>query len=427
VKLRILAENVPPTGYKLIQLEPSPKAKPKLERTQLSATPSSLENDFIRLRVDPKSGCITSLFDKRNQTEALALPVQSEGSPTASPGGLPCGNLLQTFVDKPAQWDAWNIDADFTKQRWDLMQADEVRLVEHTPLRAVIRIWHHFHASRFIQDITMYAGVPRVDVHMQADWHEKHILLKVAFPLSVRNEKATFEIPYGSIERPTTRRTPAEQAQFEVPALRWADLSDASHGFSLLNDSKYGYDAKDNVLRLSLLRSPTFPDPEADQGTHEFTYSLFPHGGTWKEAMTIQQGYALNYPLLVIPTTQHSGLLPPSKSFFAPAENNVVITAVKKAADDNSLIIRYYEWAGKKSTVHLTLSQPATAAWETNLMEGDPTPLDLQTDNIVAIPTSPYEIKTVKVKLLHRLPGGGPEDGGVVSVFRAGWAAERAK
>ncbi len=125
--------------------------------------------------------------------------------------------------------------------------------------------------------------MPRVDVHMQADWHEHHILLKVAFPLSAKNDKATFEIPYGTVERPTTRNTPAEEAQFEVPALRWADLSRlwrrGFHGFSLLNDSKYGYDAKDNVLRLSLLRGPEWPDPNADQGHHEFTYSLYPACG----------------------------------------------------------------------------------------------------------------------------------------------------
>ena len=92
----------------------------------MTATADSLENEFIRLKVDPKTGCITSLFDKRSNTEALALPVQSEGSPAASPDGLPCGNLLQAFVDKPKRWDAWNIDADFVKQHWDLMQADEV-------------------------------------------------------------------------------------------------------------------------------------------------------------------------------------------------------------------------------------------------------------------------------------------------------------
>ena len=409
LRLRVLAKNVPPTGYKLISVLPDETrfgagrlgtgALPGATRV---AAADSLENEFLRLKVDPKTGCITSLFDKRSQTEALALPVQSEGSPATSPDGLPCGNLLQAFVDKPKRWDAWNIDADFVKQHWDLMQADEVKLVENTPLRAVIRVRHHFQNSSFTQDIIMYSGVPRVDVRMQADWHEKHILLKVAVPVSARSDKATFEIPYGSVERPTTRRTPAEQAQFEVPALRWADISDATHGFSLLNDSKYGYDARDNVLRLSLLRSPTWPDPEADQGTHEFTYSLYPHGGTWREAMTVRRGYELNYPLFGVSTTQHAGPLAATKSFFGAAEDNVVITAVKKDGDDNSLIIRYYEWAGKKGNVHIMLPQAAKAAWETNLMEAPQTPIGLDSaGKLVVIPTNPYEIKTVKVQLLQ--------------------------
>jgi alpha-mannosidase len=271
--------------------------------------------------------------------------------------------------------------------------------VEDTPLRAVIRVKHHFQKSSFVQDITMYPEVPRVDVHMQADWHEQHILLKVAFPVSVHSDKATFEIPYGSVERPTTRNTPAEQAQFEVPALRWADISDASHGFSLLNDSKYGYDARDNVLRLSLLRSPTWPDPETDQGQHEFTYSLYPHAGTWREAMTVRQGYELNYPLMAQTTTQHPGPLPGEKSFFATTQDNVIITAIKKAADDDALIVRFYEWVGKKGDVILHLPGKATQAWETNLMEVPTVPLEVAPPGYeLTIPTNPYEIKTVKVK-----------------------------
>jgi len=400
VKLRILAENIPATGYKLIRLLPASEAKAKRAQALLLATAGSLENDFVRLKVDSKTGCITSLVDKRSNKEALALPVQSEGSPAATPDGQPCGNLLQAFVDKPKRWDAWNVDADFVKQHTDLIQADEVKLVEHTPMRAVIRVRHHFQNSSFIQDITMQASVPRVDVHMQVDWHEQHILLKVAFPLSARNDKATFEIPYGSVERPTTRRTLAEQAQFEVPALRWSDISDATHGFSLLNDSKYGYDAKDNVLRLSLLRSPTWPDPETDQGMHEFTYSLYPHSGTWREAMTVRQGYELNYPLFAVTTTQHAGSLPATKSFFSTAEDNVVVTAIKKDADDDSLVVRYYEWAGKKGDVHIQLARAAVAAWETNLMETVQSPIGLDgSHKTLAIPTNPYEIKTVKVQL----------------------------
>jgi alpha-mannosidase len=397
MRVRLLATNIPAMGYKLVRLvqeADSPSAK-----TSLLATPVSLENEFIRVEVDPTTGCITSLSDKRSNTESLALPMQSEGSPAASPGGLPCGNLLQAFVDKPKKWDAWNIDADFVKQHWDLMQADEVKLVENTPLRAVIRVKHHFQKSSFVQDITMYPGVPRVDVHMQADWHEQHILLKVAFPVRAESNKATFEIPYGSVERPTTRNTPAEQAQFEVPALRWADISDAIHGFSLLNDSKYGYDARDNVLRLSLLRSPTWPDPETDQGQHEFTYSLYPHGGTWREAMTVHQGYELNYPLMTQTTTQHYGSLMPEKSFLGTTQDNVIITAIKKAADDDALIVRFYEWAGKKGDVVLQLPWPATQAWETNLMEVAQNPLPLDASRTaLTVPTNPYEIKTVKVK-----------------------------
>jgi alpha-mannosidase len=398
-RMRLVATNVPANGYQLIKLHQQKAQVWNGPPSYLIATPNSLENEFLRLQVDPKTGCITSLFDKRSKTEALAPAVAGVGAPANLPGGKPCGNLLQAFVDKPKQWDAWNVDADFIEHHTDILQADEVKLIESTPLRAVIRVTHKWQNSSFVQDIALYAGMPRIDVNMQADWHEKHILLKVAFPLSAGSDKATFEIPYGTVERPTTRNTPAEQAQFEVPALRWADLSDATHGFSLLNDSKYGYDARDSVLRLSLLRGPEYPDPNADQGHHEFTYSLYPHAGTWREALTVRQGYEVNYPLLATTTTRHPGTLLPSQSFFATQEDNVVITAIKKDADDSALIVRFYEWAGKKGDVHLTLPQAATAAWQTNLMEVSPTPLSLDAaGRVVTVPTNPYEIKTVNVQ-----------------------------
>ena len=401
IRVRFLAEDVPAMGYKLYSLDTNLTIRGVgearlMQGYPLTATDHSLENQFLRVTIDPPTGCITSLFDKRSNTEALAPAVQGVGAPATLSDGKPCGNLLQAFVDKPKKWDAWNVDADFIEHHTDLLQAEEVKLVDNSPLKAVIRVRHKWQNSEFTQDITMYPGVPRVDVHMQADWHEKHILLKVAFPLNVRSDKATFEIPYGTVERPTTRNTPAERAQFEVPALRWGDISDATHGFSLLNDSKYGYDAKDNVLRLSLLRAPEWPDPNADQGHHEFTYSLYPHAGTWREALTIQQGYNLNCPLLTAVITPHPGTLPPHKSFFSTKEDNVVITAVKQAADGSGTIVRFYEWAGKKGDVHLTLPQMATAAWQTNLMEQPEGTLNVAGSE-VTVPTGAYEIKTVKV------------------------------
>ncbi len=401
--IRFRADEIPALGYKTFTVKEFAKDAIRVIaeiQSPYRQSADHLENEFLDVRIDPQTGCITSLFDKRSNTESLAPAVQSEGSP-ANLNGKPCGNLLQAFVDKPKEWDAWNVDADFTKQHTDLIQADSVKLVEDTPIRAVVRVEKHTQTSKLIQDITLskFPAVPRLDVKMTADWNEKHVLLKVAFPVSVTSDRATFEIPYGSIERPTTRRTPEEQAKFEVPALRWADLSDAKHGLSLLNDSKYGYDAKDNVLRLSLLRAPTWPDPHADEGHHEFTYSLYPHGGTWKEAMTVRQGYELNYPLLAVPMQAHAGTLPPQQSFVSSTADNVVITAVKQAEDDNSLIIRFYEWAGKSGNVGIKLPKPAKAAFDVNLMEKSEQPLTLSSGGSeVTIPTKPYEIRSVRVE-----------------------------
>ncbi|HEX3820854.1 MAG TPA: glycoside hydrolase family 38 C-terminal domain-containing protein [Candidatus Sulfotelmatobacter sp.] len=358
----------------------------------LKASPDTLENEFIRLKIDPQTGCMTSLFDKRSGMESLAPPETDTGGPKTSI----CGNLLQTFVDQPKQWDAWNIDADFEKQHWDLDKADEVNLVESGPLRAIIRVKNHFQNSTFVRDIMLYAGVPRVDVNMQVEWHEKHILLKVAFPLSAHSDKATYEIPFGSVERPTTRKTPAEQAQFEVPAQRWADISDSTHGFSLLNDCKYGYDGKGNVLRLSLLRSPEYPDPHADQGHHEFTYSLYPHSGSWKDALTIRRGYELNYKLIALPVEKHAGTLPAEHAFLQTNADNIIVSSMKKAEDENALVVRFYEWAGKQGEVTLELPQGAQSASETNLMEKAEGSIPVRNDAIT-VSTKPYEIKTVRV------------------------------
>src|SRR5258708_1653643 len=368
----LLLTSTPPLGYQTYFVRAATKASPV--HSPVKADSHSLENEFIRLKVDSKSGCMISLFDKRSGTESLA-PAETD---TGGPKNATCGNLLQTFVYKPKQADPWNIDPKSNEKQSAPDKADEGELAESGPIRAIIRIKNHFQNSTFVRDITMYAGVPRVDVKMQVEWHEKHILLKVAFPVSAHSDKATFEIPFGSVERPTTRNTPAEKAQFEVPAQRWADISDATQGFSLLNDCKYGYDAKGNVLRLSLLRSPEWPDPHADEGAHEFTYSLYPHGGTWRDALTVHRGYELNYKLVAMPADRHQGALSPEHSFLQAQPDNVVITAVKKAEDGTWLIVRFYEWAGKETDVKLQLPSGAGAAEETNLMEKRIADLPLQ-------------------------------------------------
>jgi alpha-mannosidase len=393
----LLKVSVPGLGYRTYYVRGA--AKQQAVPSEVQASDNTLENDVVRLRVDPQTGCMISFFDKRSKTEALAVSETDTGGPTQSV----CGNLLQTFRDKPKQWDAWNIDADFEKEHWDLDHADEVKLVEHGPLRAILRVKNHFQNSTFVRDIVLDAGSARVDVNTTADWHEKHILLKVAVPSSAHNDRATFEIPYGSIERPTTRNTPAEKGKFEVPALQWADLSDATHGVSLLNDCKYGYDAKGNVLRLSLLRSPEWPDPHADEGRHEFTYSLYPHGGTWREALTVRRGYELNYPLLVKQIEKHDGQFKVEYSFLELQPDNVVLTAVKKAEEEDALILRFYEWAGKETDVRLRLPAGALDASETDLMERPTAELSLH-DGSTTVHVKPYEIKTLLIHFAFKSP-----------------------
>jgi alpha-mannosidase len=394
VHLLVLA-TVPSFGYKTYFARPAAETAP--QTAKVKSTASTIENEYLRLKIDPATGCMTSLYDKKAMTESLALPETDTGGPKS----LICGNLLQAFQDKPKAWDAWNIDADFEKVHWDIDKADEVKLVESGPLRAVLRVKQHFQNSTFVRDIIVTAGSPRVDAKTSIDWNEKHVLLKVGFPLSAHNNKATFEIPYGSIERPTTRNTPAEQGKFEVPALQWADLSDEKHGCSLLNDSKYGYDAKGNVLRLSLLRSPEWPDPHADEGHHEFTYAIYPHPQGWRDALTVREGYNLNYPLLTLQVEKHAGLLPETYSFLRTQQENVVITALKKAEDSDDLVIRFYEWAGKAADVHLQFSATLESARDTNLMEKPAGALSVQGTE-VTVPTKAYEIRTVQVHLARK-------------------------
>jgi alpha-mannosidase len=161
-----------------------------------------------------------------------------------------------------------------------ITETDSVQLVKAGPLRATIRVKRHWGLSTFVQDIVLYDGIDRVEIANDFDWHETRVLLKASFPLAASSPMATYEIPYGTIDRPTTRTNSVDSAKFEVPALRWADLGDGQHGLSLINESKYGYDAAGNVLRLSLLRSPIYPDPNADRGHQVFRYALYPHAGT---------------------------------------------------------------------------------------------------------------------------------------------------
>jgi alpha-mannosidase len=379
-RLLIQARDVPSLGYTVLHVVPGKKPF----SSDLQVNGWTLENPYLSVSVDPNTGCITNLYDKQAKFESL-------------PAGA-CGNQLQTFHDLPRNHDAWNIDLGTLDHLTPITQVDSVELIEKGPLRGVIRVSRKWQSSTFVQDITLNADADEVDIVNDIDWHETHVLLKAAFPFAASSNAATYEIPYGTIQRPTTRNNSWEQAKFEVPALRWADLGDGKHGISLINESKYGYDCQGNLLRLSLLRSPIWPDPNADKGHHHFSYALYPHAGDWREARTVRHGYEYNYKLDAMQVQPHSGQLPSTHSFVSIEPQNLILTALKKAEDSHALILRFYESAGVATTGTIHLPPGASSATLTNLMERpEGQGLQIKDADQITVPAAPYSIVSVRI------------------------------
>ena len=229
------------------------------------------------------------------------------------------------------------------------------------------------------------------------DWHERHKMLKVAFGLNVMADSATYEIPYGTIGRSGNPRTKAERAKFEVPGQRWADVSEADYGVSILNDSKYGWDYKGNQLRLTLLKAPIWPDSLADRGNHRFRFAVYTHAGDWRDAQTMRHAAEYNTPMLAILETEHRGGLGREFSFASTDSENTEIAWIKRAEDSPALVVRLVEWFGAGGDVKVQLGCSVNAAHRANLLEdpGDPVSVD---DNSFRLNLRPFEIATVLVE-----------------------------
>jgi len=388
------AEDVPATGYRLYKLRSSRSRRSYDNPLRVSTT--LLENELLRVEIDPAKGLITRIYDKRAGREVLAAK------------GV--GNLLELFEDKPKDWDAWNIG--YTGVSWKLDRADKVEVTERGPLRATVKIRKSFlgptkprrqlatsfPSSFFTQEISLYAGSPLLEVRNRFDWWEDQILCKVAWELNVSSDTAYYEIPTSAIGRPTTRNNDWEKARYEVPALRWADLSESTYGVSLITDSKYGYDVEGNRMRLTLLRSPVWPDPAADRGTHEFRYALFPHQGDWRRGGTVRTAMEFCQPLLVQRTVSHKGVLPFSgRGFISCSAENVVISTFKLAEDGEGFIVRCYEACGRATEAVITLPPHAVTARESDLIERSLADLPLL-DGRLSFSIAPYEIKTFRIQ-----------------------------
>jgi alpha-mannosidase len=377
-QLLFVSGKIPASGYSVYHVVSS---APAASGSALKITPTTLDNEFLKVTVDPKTGNITSLVDKRTKKEYF--------------GGGRQGNILQCYRDRHEKYDAWNIKLH--EQLPVALQAPP-EIFESGPVRVTLRLTKTIGDSTFVHYISLVRGIPQVFGRLEVDWHESHVMAKLAFQLNLKNDVAWYEIPYAAIARPAVPKTDADRAKWEVSAQKWVDYTgaDGKNGFSLLNDGKYGYDTKDNVLRMSLLRSPKDPDPEADMKHHTIEYAIYPHAGDWRSASTPRRGYEFNSPVAAIHEANHDGPLSASKSFFSAEPANVILSSVKFAEDSDAVILRLYEADGKDTTARILLPAKPKSAEETNLMEEHPKKVKLR-GNKITVPIGHYEIKTLKV------------------------------
>jgi len=349
------------------------------------ATPSRvegrLENDLLLAEFD-QGGNLCRLYDKEARREVLA-----EGQ---------VGNVLALYEDRPVTWDAWDVDIFYEEKPPLEAELTGASVGERGPLRASLIYHYKLPNSTIRQEVRLAAGSRRLEFVTEVDWHEADRMLRTSFPVDVRCEQARFEIQYGHLSRPTHRNTSWDMARFEVVAHKWADLSEPGYGVALLNDCKYGHKVLGNVLDLNLLRSPKEPDDQADMGLHHFTYALLPHLGDLYQSNVIREGYQFNVPIRVVPTTQHAGSEPASLSWFRVSQPNVVIEAVKRAEDEEAVIVRLYECWGRPTKATLETAMPSAKAHLCDLLERVMEELPVQSTQ-VKLTFGRFEIQTVKL------------------------------
>jgi alpha-mannosidase len=330
--------------------------------------PLVLENAHLRAELSPE-GQLLSLLHKETGREALAAP----------------GNRLELYQDRPVQFDAWDIDPAHLRTRRDAPPFASFE-VDANPLRAEIA----FERPGYRQVVRLEAGSRRLEFRATVDWCERHTLLKVCFPLAVRSPTATYEMPFGYTDRPTHYSTSFDRARYEVPGHRFADLSEHGFGAAVLTDSKYGYSCYGGELRVSLLRSPTSPDPEADQGPHEFAYALMPHAAGWREAGVLAEAHRFNAPLRWVDGVEAA------PGLVAVDDPNLVLDTVKRAEDSDEIVLRLYEAHGARGTGRLRLGLPFDQARLADGLEEDREALQLE-DGAIVLPYGPHQLLTVKV------------------------------
>lgn len=381
----LISVTVPSCGYSVIERIHSSSMLPEASSFICKISTKNgmfiMENQYIKAVID-RQGQVISLTEKESQIQYMAE----------------AGNQLCMYKDVNVDYDAWEMSTFYDKFPVSLDDASEVTIVEEGPLEVKLLVKRMLHQSPAEQEIILKHNSSRIDFKTRIDWKETHKLLKAVFPFRIHTQEAIHEIPFGYINRPTHRNRQHDMDRFEVCNRHYTALSEPGRTAAVLNDSKYGVSARDNRVELTLLKAPVWPDMYADQGIHEFTYSLYVSSEDFHKSGTVQEGYELNHKLLVA----EGGNAAEDYAFFEVSDKKVILEAVKQAEDGSGdLILRFYESTGSHVTANIGTPLDFCGIWEVTMEEALENGTELfmkECENrpVLQLEFQPFEIKTIR-------------------------------
>ncbi len=369
----MLVSDMPSKGYKL--------TNDFRRGNHIKLDGHKVETDIFTVSFD-EFWQIVSIYDKKNDREVLKAGAKA--------------NEIRLYADHPDQYDNWEWQCYSVDKYKTLTDVESVEFVEDG-VRRGIKLVRPYQKSKITQTIWFWDNIAKIDFDTVADWHQHHIMVKAAFPVDINSDKATYEIQFGTIERPTHTNTSWDAAKFEVCAQKYADLSDGGYGVSIINDCKYGHDIHNGTIMLSLFKSGAYPDPEADQGEIKFVYSLCPHAGRLADSETAKLAYYLNYPMTAVKASGDESLIPESFSAVTLDRDNVICETIKESEDGNDTILRLYEFKNMKSHLSVKPGMKFEKAYLCDLSENELAELKVE-DGVIKTDISGFEILTIKLK-----------------------------
>jgi alpha-mannosidase len=359
----------------------------------------TVDNEFYSVKINDR-GEIESLVDNRNRQAGNIIKPGTKA------------NRLMFYEDRPLNWDAWDIEEYYKKHPLETPDLLETNWAVKSKTRAVFRTRKKFRDSVIIQDIVFYAETPRIDFNTTIEWKNKNILVKADFPFDFNTDEAVFEIPFGYLKRPAHKNQVPDRAQFEVSNHRWAAMYETGRGAAILNNGKYSCSVDDSTISLTLLKSATYPDPDAEEGLHEFTYSIYPCISSEPDSELLREATLLNQPVIVIPKIGNNHKVKNAELPLISVESmddHVVIDTIKPAEDGNGIIIRMHESLNMRGTARVILPQNVTGAYPVNLIEEEESKESIIDDNIdinineemkrteIELFFKPFEIKSMRL------------------------------